>query len=390
MKKISLLVFVIFYTVLINAQSSNTLGQNTITTAVPFLMISPDSRAGGMGDLGVATSPDENSQHWNPAKYAFLDDSPFGVGVSYIPWLRKIVPDISLSYLSGYYKVNRGQYLTGSIRFFSLGVINARGLNAEPLQSFEPNETAVDLGFSTMLGETFSGAMSVRYINSNLTQGVGSTSGTGSQPGRTIAADVAGFYSTDVEISEYASKVNVGLNLSNIGGKVSYVESTQDRDFIPINMRLGAGLEMEIDEYNKIAFYAETNKLMVPTLPEYEDDGVTIISGRDPNVSVPVGIFQSFSDAPGGMAEELREFTLAGGVEYWYSEQFAVRGGYFHEHATKGNRKYFTLGAGLKYQVFKLDFAYMVPTGQNHPLRETLRFTMAFDFQALKSNSDNL
>lgn len=378
MRKLTLLLVLSLSIYGINAQSSNSLGQNTITTAVPFLMIAPDSRAGGMGDLGVATSPDENSQHWNPAKYAFIEDSPFGVGISYIPWLRNIVPDISLAYISGFYRLSEGQFITGSLRSFSLGTINATDNNANPLGSFTPAETAVDLGFSTKLGEVFSGAMSIRYINSNLTGGVSFTN-TATKPGRTIAADVSGFYSEEVKISEYASKVNVGLNLSNIGGKVSYSE-TQERDFIPINMRFGAGLEMEIDEYNRIGFYGETNKLLVPTLPEYADDGVTIINGKDPNVSVPVGIFQSFNDAPGGFSEELREFTLAAGIEYWYSDQFAVRGGYFNEHATKGNRKYFTLGAGLKYQVFKLDFAYMIPTSQNHPLQNTLRFTLAFDF----------
>lgn len=381
MRNLALLLVLSLSILRINAQSSNSLGQNTITTAVPFLMIAPDSRAGGMGDLGVATSPDENSQHWNPAKYAFIEKSPFGVGISYIPWLRNIVPDISLAYISGFYQLNEGQVITGSLRSFSLGTINATDNNANPLGSFTPAETSVDLGFATKLGEVFSGAMSLRYINSNLTGGVSFTN-TATKPGRTIAADVAGFYSQEVEISEYASKVNVGLNLSNIGGKVSYSE-TQERDFIPINMRFGAGLEMEIDEYNKIGFYGETNKLLVPTLPEYGDDGITIINGKDPNVSVPVGIFQSFGDAPGGFTEELREFTLAAGIEYWYSEQFAVRGGYFNEHATKGNRKYFTLGAGLKYQVFKLDFAYMIPTSQNHPLQNTLRFTLAFDFNQI-------
>lgn len=383
MRKLALLLLGVVSSIGVSAQSGNSLGQNTITTAVPFLMISPDSRAGGMGDLGVATSADENSQHWNPAKYATLEDSPFGVGISYIPWLRNIVPDISLAYISGYYQVNKGQYITGSLRYFSLGTINATDINANPIGSFTPAETSVDLGFSTKLGDDFSGAMTMRYINSNLTGGV-NVNNTASKPGRTVAADVAAFYSKDVEISEYASKVNVGLNISNIGGKVSYSE-TQVRDFIPINMRFGAGVEMEIDEYNKIGFYGETNKLLVPTLPEYADDGVTILAGKDPNVSVPVGLFQSFGDAPGGTAEELREFSLAAGIEYWYSDQFAVRGGYFNEHATKGNRKYFTLGAGLKYQVFKIDFAYMVPTSQNHPLQNTLRFTLAFDFNALKA-----
>ncbi len=404
MKIVGISIAILLIGTVLKGQNTN-LGQstsddiNTITTAVPFLMIAPDSRAGGMGDVGAATSPDANSQHWNPAKYGMInEDNPMGFSVSYIPWLRSLVPDINLAYVSGYYQVDKGSVLSGSLRYFSLGEITFTNQNAAVIGQFTPTELAFDLGFARRLTENFSGAMSLRYIYSNLTGGY-SNNGVSSHPGQAVAADISGFYSQEIEISDYDSRLNFGLNISNIGNRVSYSE-TGERDFIPINMRLGAGIEIDIDEYNRIGFYTDVNKLLVPTPPVYAindstgqimyENGVPVIeSGKNPDVSVPVGMFQSFNDAPGGIQEELREFTYSAGMEYWYSNQLALRGGYFYEHATKGNRQYFTLGAGLKYRVFALDFAYMIPTTQNHPLQNTLRFSLAFDFQALKDEGND-
>ena len=381
----------------LSAQNEDNNELNTITTAVPFLMIAPDSRAGGMGDVGAATSPDANSQHWNPAKYGMINSkNPVGFSVSYIPWLRNLVSDINLAYLAGYYQIDEGSVLTTSLRYFSLGEITFTDQNASVIGQFTPTELAFDVGFAKKLGESFSGAMALRYVYSNLTGGF-STNGVSSHPGNAVAADISGFYSKEIELAGYDSRLNFGLNISNIGNKISYTE-TQERDFIPINMRLGAGLELDIDEYNKVGFYADINKLMVPTPPVYaldssgqvmyEQGQPVIASGMNPNVSVPVGMFQSFVDAPGGFNEELRELTYSVGVEYWYASQLAIRGGYFFEHASKGNRQNFTLGAGLRYKVFALDFAYLIPTTQNHPLQNTLRFTLSFDFEALKSDSN--
>lgn len=370
---------------------------NTITTSVPFLQISPDSRAGGMGDVGVASSPDANSMHWNPAKFGMMDDEiDFGASVSYVPWLRALVPDVNMAYLSGFYRVSKTQVLASSLRYFSLGSMTFTDNQGNQTYQFEPIEVAFDVAFAQKLGDYFSGAMALRYIFSNLTGGV-NVNGQSSQPGKAIAADISGFYSREITLGDYDADFNFGLNISNLGNKISYSES-QERNFIPINMRFGPGLNLKIDEYNEFGVYADINKLLVPTPPIYQTDeqgnivydAVTgkpeIESGKDPNVPVPVGIINSFSDAPNGFQEEMREYLWSAGIEYWYAGQFALRSGYFHEHATKGNRKYFTLGAGLKYKVMTLDFSYLVPTSQNNPLQNTLRFSIVFDFQALNTD----
>lgn len=371
---------------------------NTITTAVPFLLISPDSRAGGMGDVGVATSPDVNSTHWNVSKLAFSEQE-MGVSFSYIPWLRNLVPDINMVYLSGFKKINEQTVVSSSIRYFSLGEINLTDDIGNTFQTINPNEVAVDGAVSYKLSEKFSGGFALRYIFSNLTAGV-SVGGNESKPARGLAADLNGFYTTDLELGEYDSKFNFGFNISNIGTKVSYSE-TAERDFIPINLRLGAGLEMEIDDYNTFGVYLDINKLLVPTPPVYllddnsqididEDTGEPIIlAGQNPNVSVPVGIFQSFYDAPAGFKEEMSEIVYSLGMEYWYDKQFAVRGGFLYEDPNKGNRQYFTLGAGIKYEMLTMDFSYLISINQRNPLENTIRFTLGIDFAELNKKTEN-
>jgi hypothetical protein len=377
---------------LLNAQDkTNLLGQiNTITTAVPFLSISPEARAGGMGDAGVASSPDANSIHWNPAKLAFMEKN-IGFSISYTPWLRQLVNDINLSYVSGYYKIKNDQTLAASLRYFSLGSIDFTGNQGEPLGSFNPNEFAFDVAYARKLSDNFSGGIALRYVHSNLTGGI-TVGGNASKAGNAVAADVSAYYKKDMTVSKKDATLALGLAITNIGSKISYTE-TGDKDFIPINLRFGPSLKMKLNEYNDLTFLLDINKLLVPTPPIYSDsiDPITneqkIIFGKSSNVSVASGIFQSFSDAPGGFSEEIKEFNLCGGMEYWYDKQFAFRAGYFFESALKGNRKYFTLGAGLRYSVFGLDFAYLIPTEQRNPLENTLRFTLTFDFDNGKSSS---
>jgi hypothetical protein len=395
---IGLLLFSIFTSV--NGQNEleqSALQLNTITTAVPFLLIAPDSRAGAMGDVGVASSPDANSLHWNVAKLAFIEKE-MGVSVSYSPWLRKLVPDISLSYISGYKKLGEDNAIGASLRYFSLGDIKFTNDQGDAIGDFNPAEFAFDIGYSQKFGERFSGGLGVRYVSSNLTGGI-ATQGQETKTGRSFAVDVGGFYTNDeMEVFGQDAIFNVGLNISNIGAKISYTNDAI-KDFIPINMRLGQSLTFVMDEYNSFSFLTDVNKLLVPTPPVYETDeggnpifdettGDPIIeAGKDPNVPVVSGIFQSFSDAPGGFSEELREYNLSVGMEYIYNKQFAVRAGYFHESATKGNRKYITAGLGLKLSVFSIDFSYLISTTQENPLANTVRFTLMFDFAAFKDQN---
>ena len=360
---------------------------NTITTAVPFLLISPDSRAGGMGDVGVATSPDANSLHWNPAKYSFIDED-MGFAVSYVPWLRELVPDINLSYISGYKKLNKNDVIAMELRYFTLGDITFTDVIGNNLGQYKPNEFAIGSSYSRKLSDHFSLAISGRYIYSNLTGGQ-SAGGIATNAGQSIAADVAGYYVKDIRIAKKDAELAFGANISNIGNKISYTE-TSTRDFIPINLRLGAAVNTDFDEYNKISFAFDLNKLLVPTPPMYNDSiSDQIDLGKDPNVSVVSGIFQSFGDAPGGFDEEIREINFSLGTEYWYNNQFAIRAGYFNEHNTKGGRKFFTFGSGVKYNVFALDFSYLINASRaingNNPLANTMRFTLTFDFGQMQN-----
>lgn len=377
------------------------LGQiNTITTAVPFLMITPDSRAGGMGETGVASLPDANSIHWNGAKLAFAQKK-MGMGVSYTPWLRALVPDINLAYVSFYSRPTKNQAFGASLRYFSMGNITFTDQVGNPIGQYKPNEFAVDFCYARKLSDKFSASMAARLIRSNLTNGI-SVAGQDTKAGTSFAVDMSGYYhNDDIKIGGKKSTLMLGMAITNIGAKISYSTSA-NRDFIPINLRLGGGLSVKADDFNEVNFQLEINKLLVPTPPVYQLDAngspvidpntgdYVILYGKDPNRSVPEGIFGSFSDAPGGFKEEMREINPAVGVEYWYNHLFAVRAGYFYEHPTKGNRQFFTLGAGIRYQVFGLDFAYLIPTNaQRSPLQNTLRFTLSFDFDAFKSQNDS-
>jgi hypothetical protein len=362
---------------------ATTSGANTITTAVPFLSITPDSRAGGMGDAGVATTPDVNAQHWNPAKYAFIE-SDMGVGVSYSPWLRALVNDINLAYLVGYKKLDDQQTVSASLRYFSLGDIIFTDIQGEYMGQQTPNEFAIDAAYTRLLSEYFSGSVAVRYIRSDLTGGQ-LINGVESHAGNSYAADVAFYYFNEFRAGRKDHIFSAGINISNIGAKISYTEG-EVKDFIPTNLKLGAHYKTELDDYNTISFAFDINKLLVPTPPSdsinYDPDAVIFPGGINSDKSVVAGIFSSFGDAPGGLAEELQEISLSAGVEYWYNKQFAIRAGYFYEHQNKGNRKFLTAGAGLRLNVFALDFSYLLPTVRNHPLENTLRFTLSFDIEA--------
>jgi hypothetical protein len=371
---------------------TNLLGQiNTITTAVPFLMISPEARAGGMGDAGCASSPDANSTHWNPAKFAFVEKN-FGFSISYTPWLRQLVNDINLSYISGYKKLKNDQTIAMSLRYFSLGNIDFTDNAGNSLGSFNPNEFAWDVSYARKLSDNFSGGIALRYIHSNLTGGI-LVEGNASKAGNAVAADISGYFKKPVTVGKKDATLGIGMAITNIGSKISYTE-TGDADFIPINLRIGSSLNLKLNDYNELAFLIDFNKLLVPTPPVYSDsvDQITgeqiVLFGESPKVSVPAGMIQSFSDAPDGFSEELKEINICGGMEYWYDKQFAFRAGYFFESATKGNRKYITLGAGVRYSVFGLDFAYLIPSEQRNPLENTLRFTLTFDFDSSKGESN--
>jgi len=346
----------------------------TITTAVPFLMIGPDARAGGMGDLGVATSPDGNSIYWNASKLAFIEDD-MGYTISYVPWLKGLVDDIGLGYVSFYKKMGDEQTVGGSLRYFSLGNITFTNEEGISLGTYKPNEWVIDMAYARKLSDNFSAAVTGKFIYSNLTLGQ-NINGVDSRAGTSVAADVSMFYTNLIQIGRTDVKLNMGLAINNIGNKISYTSSTQ-KDFIPTNLRFGFGGEFELDSYNTLSITGELTKLLVPTPPVRDEEGNPISPYLDNNVSTIAGMLHSFYDSPFG--EEMQEINFAGGVEYWYDKQFAVRGGYFYESAQKGNRQYFTLGAGLKYNVFGLDFSYLISTNPNNPLKNTLRFTLAYD-----------
>ncbi len=364
---------------IVRAQDTGEL--NAIQYVVPFLLIAPDSRAGAMGDVGAATSPDLYSMHWNPAKYAFIDGEG-GLGISYSPWLRTLVPDINIAYLAAYYRIDDQQVISTSLLYSSLGDIPFTDNYGNIERNFRPNEFSIDAAYSRKLSDNISGSIAFRFIYSNLTGGF-PAGGTETKPGISVASDISVYYVKDISLSSKDATLSFGSNISNIGNKMSYTDDN-DPDFIPMNLKLGPALNIELDNYNDISFAFDLNKLLVPTPPEYDVNG-EIVAGKDPNVAVPVAIFQSFIDAPGGIKEELNEISYSLGMEYWYNKQFAIRGGYFHEHASKGNRKYFTAGAGFRMNVFSLDFSYLMPLVNNHPLARTLRFSLSFDFDAFRN-----
>jgi len=371
----------------------------TITTAVPFLMIAPDARGGALGEVGVSSSPDPNSMHWNPAKYAFIDRE-FGFAVSFTPWLRNLnINDIYLGYLSGFYKIDDRQTIAASLRYFTLGEIIFTDEQGTNVGTYKPTEWSIDGTYARKFSEKWSGAVAARFIYSNLTAGQ-FVQGAPTSAGTSIAADVAVYYTDDIQMGDIDGDFSFGLNISNIGNKISYSETSIKKDFIPTNLRLGPTLNINIDEYNSLAFMLDLNKLLVPTPPVYERDSTgkfvqgpdgkyVIAKGKDPDVSVVQGMLQSFYDAPDGFSEEMKEIQFSVGVEYWYNKLFAIRGGFFWEDKTKGNRKFFTLGAGLRYNVFGLDFSYLIPMEQQNPLANTLRFTLIFDFEGFENQKQS-
>jgi len=356
------------------AQYSAT-GSNVVSSAVPFLAIAPDSRGGAMGDVGVATSPDVNSQYWNPAKYVFTE-SRSGIALSYTPWLRSLVKDMDLAYLTGYHQLDDIQALSASLRYFDLGSMDLFTINGTPDGSSNPNEFAVDFGYSRKLSDNWSGAVALRFILSDIYNGIIDAD---LEAGTSYAADVAFFYNKKIYKNRKNSVISGGINIPNIGAKITY-DNGAYKDFIPTNLKIGGNYSTEIDQYNKMSFSVDLNKLLVPSPVLDTIDGRLVFSQEGNQDLGPIeGIFTSLHDAPGGFSEELSEITLSLGAEYWYSNQFAIRAGFFNEAKDKGDRKYLSFGAGLKMNVFSLDFSYIYTLRRQSPLENTLRFTLGFD-----------
>lgn len=364
---------------------------NPIRTAVPFMMIGPDARAGAMGDGGVATSPDAYSMHWNAAKYAFIQ-SENGFSLSYTPWLKNLVNDINLSYLTYFHRLDDQSTLAFSLRYFSMGNITFTDEAGNSVGVYKPNEFAIDGAYARKLSDYLSLAVTGKFIYSNLTAGYAAP-GVDNTAGYSVAADVALYWQKDVNwFPSINAQFAWGVQISNIGAKISYSRSNIKKDFIPTNLRFGPRLTLDLDQYNKLSFNLDINKLLVPTTPIYKTDSTgspiinadgnyVIAKGMNPNVSVVKGMVQSFYDAPGGFKEEMEEFYLSFGAEYWYNNVFAVRGGYFYENKYKGDRQYVTLGLGLRYNVFGIDFSYLIPTvTYQNPMENTLRFSLVFNF----------
>ena len=351
---------------------------NPVHSSVTSQTIAPDARAAGMGDVGAATDPDVNSQYWNPAKYPFTI-SRAGVALNYTPWLRQLVNDMDLAYLAGYYRIGDYSAVSGSLRYFSLGEVFTS--MDDDAMTINPYEMSLDVAYSLMLSEKFSIAAGVRWIYSDLTYDYTDDV----SPGSAFAADIACYYNNYVNIGQRECQLGLGLNVSNIGSKISF-GGDDHSEFIPTNMRLGASLMVPVDEYNRFSIAADANKLLVPTYPKDENGNYSEAYAEDHyyNVSSISGIFKSFNDAPGGFKEELEEVSWSVGAEYVYHDQFSIRGGYHHESENKGNRKYFTLGAGFRMNVFSLDVGYVIATAKSNPLDQTLRFTLAFDMDGIK------
>lgn len=354
---------------------------NPVDHAVISQIIAPDARAAGMGDVGVATDPDVNSQYWNPAKYPFCI-SRAGLSLNYTPWLRQLVNDIDLAYVSGYYRIGDYSAISGSIRYFSLGeVMTSSDDNA---MTVNPYEMSLDVAYSLMLSEKFSLAAGIRWIYSDLRYDYSEDS----SPASAFAADLSMYYNNYINIGPRECQLGLGMNISNIGSKISYFGDDRSQ-FLPANLRIGASLMIPVDEYNRFTIAADANKLLVPTVPvqeegesasEYQDRVVREYS----DVSAISGMFKSFSDAPGGFKEELQEIQWSVGAEYVYHDQFSLRAGYHHQNENKGNQTYFTVGGGFRMNVFSLDVGYVIATAKSNPLDQTLRFSLAFDMDGIK------
>jgi hypothetical protein len=366
----------------VSAQGTNNSQNNrAITTAVPFIILSPDARGSSLGDAGVATSPDALGTFWNPAKMAFVENS-MGGSISVTPWLRSLgLNDLYLSYLSGYYKLRREDAISVSLSYFSMGRIEFTDIANRPAGDFNPNELAFSVAYSRQLSEYFSVGVGGRLIHSNLTGNFTSPNGMEGRPATGAAVDLSAYYSRPIVLGGNGANIAFGANLSNIGPKISY-SNLDRRDFIPTNLRVGTAFTVDMDAFNKLTFVLDANKLLVPTPPIRENNSSNgaIIAGREDNVPLFTGMIQSFYDAPGGFREEMQEITLGGGIEYWYDNLFAVRGGYYNEHRDKGARKYFSAGVGIRYQMFGLDLSYLIPMRQNNPLAETLRISILLNF----------
>ena len=353
-------------------------------SSVTSQSIAPDARAGGMGDIGAATDPDVVSQYWNPAKYPFTI-SRAGVALNYTPWLRQLVNDMDLAYLSGYYRIGDYSAVSASLRYFSLGeVYTSSDQSGENNTTINPYEMSMDVAYSLMLSENFSIAAAVRWIYSDLTYDYSDDT----SPGSAFAVDLAAYYQKYINIGQRECQLGLGLDISNIGSKINF-GGDNNSEFIPANLRLGASLMVPIDEYNRFSISADANKPLVPTMPVKEDgESDEDFENRKQKdyygLSSIGGIFKSFGDAPGGFKEELQEIRWSVGAEYVYNDKFAIRAGYHHESENKGNRKYFTVGAGFKMSVFSLDAGYVIATAKSNPLDQTLRFTLSFDMDGIK------
>lgn len=355
---------------------------NPIVTGTPFLTISPDSRGSAMGDAGASTSADLNSQYWNPAKFPFIGDD-FGFTFSYTPWLRELVNDIGLFYVGGHYRLDEIQTISASLKYFSLGEIQWTDETGTGLGTIQPNEFAIDAAYSRKLSDNFSAAVALRFIRSDMSGGA-ATDEDYKSAGNSYAADVAAFYTNELDKTTTPVTYNVGLNISNIGAKISYNDG-ETSYFLPTNFRLGTTWGFQMDDYNEIRVSGEMNKLLVPTPDPVNDPDGSIMQDK----SVIGSMFSSWGDAPGGFSEELQEVMWTVGAEYIYDEKFAVRGGYFHENENKGNRKYFSVGAGFEMNVFALDVSYLIPMVPNSPLANTLRFSLSFGVDGIANLMGN-
>lgn len=356
---------------------------NPVQYGVTSLAIAPDARAGGMGDVGAATDPDVFSQYWNPAKYPFTV-SRAGLAMSYTPWLRKLVNDIDLANVVGYYRIGDYQAISASLNYFSLGEVTVKTEQTDNGYTVKPYEMSFDVAYSRMLSESFSAAVALRFIHSDM----GKFEGSDVQPGSAFAADLSWYYNRYVILNQRECLWSLGMNASNIGSKINFTGGNRSV-FLPTNLRIGTSLLMPINEYNTFSVSLDANKLMVPTMPQKEDgeadeDYQTRLEDDYYNISSISGIFKSFGDAPGGFKEEMQEISWSLGCEYTYHNQFSVRGGYHHESENKGNRKYYTVGAGFKMSVFSLDTGYLISASQSNPLDQTLRFSLSFDMDGLK------
>ena len=385
MKRLTLVLsLMLLMTLSASAQLKKTDIFNPVYTAVTSQTIAPDARAAGMGDVGVATDPDVNSHYWNPAKYPFTI-SRAGVSLNYTPWLRQLVNDMYLANLVGYYRIGDFSAVSTSLRYFNMGEVTMK----EPIggsngMTINPYEMSFDVAYSLLLSEKFSIAAGLRWIYSDLTYDYSSET----TPGSAFAADIAAYYQNYINIGQRECQLGIGLNISNIGSKINFGSDTNS-EFIPTNMRLGASLMIPVDEYNRFSIAADANKLLVPTRPiqgenESQVDYDARLQKDYYDVSSIAGIFKSFGDAPGGFKEELQEVGWSLGGEYTYNDKFSLRAGYHHESETKGNRKYFTVGAGFKMSAFSLDAGYVIATAKSNPLDQTLRFTLTFDMDGIK------